>query len=119
MSKARVIERRYVEVARLDELDAAFVTRFEVAGRPVILTKTAEGVRAFDGTCSHADFQFDTSRLVRGRDIECPMHGALFDAATGAVSKGPATRPLECIKVEVRDGVVRIEVDWDDESEGE
>ena len=119
MADATVTERRYVEVATLDELDAAFVTRVDVAGRAVILTKTADGVRAFDGTCSHADFQFETSRLMRGRNIECPAHGALFDAATGAVAKGPATRPLECISVEVRDGIVRVAVDWDDESEGD
>jgi nitrite reductase/ring-hydroxylating ferredoxin subunit len=115
MAEADLTERRFVEVTRLDGLDAAFVTRFEVAGRSVILTRDAAGVHAFDGTCSHADFQFDTSRLVRGREIECPMHGARFDAATGAVTKGPATRPLTPLAVRVDGGVVHIEIDWDDD----
>jgi nitrite reductase/ring-hydroxylating ferredoxin subunit len=117
MSGADVTEHRYVDVTTLDALDEAFVTRFLVAGRAIILTRTAAGVRAFDGTCSHADFQFSTSRLVRGREIECPMHGALFDAATGAVAKGPATRPLRCLTAYVQDGVVRIAVDWDEDDE--
>ena len=115
MSGCGVTGRRFVDVATLAALDEAFVTRFEVAGRAIILTRTAAGVRAFDGTCSHADFQFDTSRLVRGGEIECPMHGARFDATTGAVTKGPATRPLDCLAVEVRDGLVRVEIDWNDE----
>ena len=117
MSGAEVTERRYVDVTTLDALDEAFVTRFMVAGRAIILTRTAAGVHAFDGTCSHADFQFSTSRLVRGRDIECPMHGALFDAATGAVAKGPAIRPLSCLPVQVHDGIVRVAVDWDDDDD--
>ena len=115
MSGFDVTERRFVEVTTLDGLDAAFVTQFEVAGRAVILTRDAAGVHAFDGTCSHAEFQFDTSRLVRGAEIECPMHGARFDAATGDVTKGPATKPLTPLAVRVEGGTVRVEIDWDDD----
>jgi 3-phenylpropionate/trans-cinnamate dioxygenase ferredoxin component len=104
----------YVEVATLDDLREAYVTLFEVAGRPVILTRVGDAVHAFDGTCTHAEFQFATSRLVNGCEIECPMHGACFDAETGEVTHGPAEQPLQSIDVQVEGGVVRLCVDWAD-----
>ena len=115
MPGAAATVRRFVDVTALDALEEEFVTQFEVAGRAVVLTRTADGVRAFDATCSHADFLLGTSRLVRGCEIECPMHGARFDAATGKATKGPATRPLTCLAVRVVDGRVHVEIDWDDE----
>ena len=102
---------RYVDVTTLAELKDQFATLHRVAGRAIVITRTAAGVHAFDGTCTHAKFHFGTSRLV-GCEIECPIHGARFDATTGAVTKGPANRPLERLDVAVENGVVRVRVDW-------
>jgi 3-phenylpropionate/trans-cinnamate dioxygenase ferredoxin component len=106
--------RTYVDVITLDQLRETYVTRFEVAGRAVILTRMMKGIHAFEGTCTHADFQFATSRLAGGCDIECPMHGACFDAETGEVTKGPAELPLRRIEVQIDDGIVRLCIDWAD-----
>lgn len=103
---------RYVEVAALADLREGFATVHRVAGRAIVIARGAGGVHAFDGTCTHAKFQFGSSRLVGDCEIECPMHGARFDAATGAVTKGPAQRPLERIAVAVENGMVRVFVDW-------
>jgi nitrite reductase/ring-hydroxylating ferredoxin subunit len=102
---------RYVDVAALDELKESFATLFKVAGRAIVITRTQAGINAFDGTCTHAKFHFGTSRLV-GCELECPIHGARFDAATGAVTKGPANQPLERVDAVVENGVVRVRVDW-------
>ena len=102
---------RYVDVAALSELRDSFATLFKVAGRTIVITRTPAGINAFDGTCTHAQFQFGTSRLV-GCELECPIHGARFDAVTGAVTKGPAQKPLERIDTVVENGVVRVRVDW-------
>jgi len=109
-----VTRKTYLDVAALDDLRESYVTLFQVAGRPVILTRVGRVVHAFDGTCTHAEFQFATSRLVNGCEIECPMHGACFDAETGEVTHGPAELPLQSIDVQLEDGVVRLCVDWAD-----
>ena len=103
---------RFVNVVALAELRESYVTCFDVGGRTIILTRTAAGVHAFDGTCSHANFQFVTSRLAGGCDIECPMHGACFDAATGEPTHGPADQPLHRFDVKIEDGMVQIDAPW-------
>jgi nitrite reductase/ring-hydroxylating ferredoxin subunit len=111
MLTARAMDGAFVDVVPLAELKDSFATVFEVAGRAIVITRTAAGIHAFDGTCTHARFHFGTSRLV-GCELECPIHGARFDAATGAVTKGPAKLPLQRIEVQVENDVVRVRVDW-------
>jgi len=104
--------RRYVAVAALDDLRMGFVSVYEVEGRGIVLARTEAGVTAWDGTCPHAEFRFGPMRLRRGRELECPMHGAKFDVTDGHVLKGPATEPLEPVTSRVEDGTVLVLVDW-------
>ncbi len=62
-------------------------------GIPAYVVQPERGVfRAFSAVCTHAgcqvSFEQDQEQFV------CPCHGAVFNAATGAVIQGPATRPL-------------------------
>jgi nitrite reductase/ring-hydroxylating ferredoxin subunit len=107
-----VSKRSFLDAIALDQLREQYVTCVEIAGRTVALTRTAEGVNAFDGTCTHADFQFVTSRLAGGCDIECPMHGACFDAVTGEVSEGPADVALPKYEIQIVNGMVQVAIDW-------
>jgi nitrite reductase/ring-hydroxylating ferredoxin subunit len=112
-----VKQKAYVKLASLDQLRESYVTFFEVAGRPVVVTRVDNSIQAFDGTCTHADFQFATSRLSADCEIECPMHGACFDAVTGEVTHGPAELQLERLDLKVENGVICICVDWANVSE--
>jgi nitrite reductase/ring-hydroxylating ferredoxin subunit len=108
-----VSETTFVAVARLEELRPGFATTHEVEDRDIVITVSAEGtVRAWDAYCPHAEFQFGPGRLVGGCVLECPMHGARFDAADGSVVKGPAKEPLDAIEALVEDGTVMVGVDW-------
>lgn len=82
----------------------------KVAGRPVVLSRVDGEVCAFDGVCTHAKFMLGTSRLTRACEIECPVHGALFDARTGAVTKGPAEIPLPSFPARIEGDSVFVEV---------
>ena len=83
-----------IPVARLADVRDGFVTLMNVAGKPVVLTRIGDEISAFHGICTHANYMLGTSRLVQGCQIECPVHGALFEALTGAVAKGPAEAAL-------------------------
>jgi Rieske Fe-S protein len=70
----------------------------------VVLTRDAQGdVRGYSATCTHQGCK--VSGVSNGR-IQCPCHGSAFNASTGAVVQGPATRPLAPVAVVVRDGSV-------------
>lgn len=65
-------------------------------GIPAFVVQPERGVfRAFSAVCTHAGCQVGFDQ-AQGQFV-CPCHGAVFDAATGAVIQGPATRPLESI----------------------
>jgi Rieske Fe-S protein len=70
----------------------------------VVLTKAEDGtVRAYSSICTHQGCPVD--KVADGR-ISCPCHGSQFEADTGEVAKGPASRPLPSVAVAVRDGEV-------------
>jgi len=64
----------------------------------VVTQPTAGDYKAFTAVCTH---QKCTVKEVANGVITCPCHGSQFDAATGAVKKGPATEPLAAKKVTV------------------
>jgi len=70
----------------------------------VVVTQPAAGqYKAFSAVCTH---QACLVTSVSAGEIKCPCHGSAFDAATGAVTKGPATKALKAKSVEVVDGQV-------------
>ena len=71
----------------------------------VVLVRSGDEVRAFSSTCTHQGCTVDG---VSDGVITCPCHGSTFDAATGDVVTGPATRPLDPVQVDVADGVVTL-----------
>ena len=71
--------------------------------RVVVTQPTANDVHAFSAVCTHQGCTVDT---VADGTIDCPCHGSRFDASTGAVRRGPATRPLAPVAVVVRSGTV-------------
>jgi thiosulfate dehydrogenase [quinone] large subunit len=67
-------------------------------GDPALVVQPEAGrFNAFDAVCPHAGcvVQFSSAR----DRFECPCHGSLFNARTGAVEQGPATAGLTRIAV--------------------
>ena len=69
----------------------------------VLVRDSNDQVHAFSAVCTHQGCTVD--KVAKGQ-IECPCHGSRFDAATGDVTSGPASRPLPSVAVVVRNGEV-------------
>jgi len=68
----------------------------------VVARPTADTVSAHTAICTHQGCTVD----VDGAKLVCPCHGSEFNALTGAVTHGPATKDLASIDVRVSDGKV-------------
>jgi Rieske Fe-S protein len=89
-------------LARTDDLEAD--GGLVLTEARIVLTRAADGtVRGFSATCTHQGCPVGS---VAAGVISCPCHASRFDAESGSVISGPATRALPSVPVVVRDGGV-------------
>jgi thiosulfate dehydrogenase [quinone] large subunit len=82
-----------------------FTPKDPADGRSAWVVQTAPGTfKAFDAICTHAGCP--VLFPPGATQFKCPCHGATFDVKTGAVTKGPATKPLKPIAVQVENGQI-------------
>lgn len=62
---------------------------------------------ATQAKCTHRGGDLSKGRLD-GSTVRCPLHGAMFDVATGAVLMGPAREPLHTYDIVVEGAAGRV-----------
>ncbi len=97
---------QWTDVAAVAGIDPG-LHRIEVDGLPLLLSRVAGRVVAMEARCTHRG-----ADLTEGaRDDECvvcPWHGSEFSLTTGAVTRGPATRPQPVYETREQDGRVQV-----------
>jgi 3-phenylpropionate/trans-cinnamate dioxygenase ferredoxin component len=83
---------------------------FMVENHPIAVFQVEGRFYALDDTCSHADAslgvgEVDSDELC----VECPLHGSLFDLATGTPRTLPAFAPVKTYKVWVEHDQLFVE----------
>lgn len=94
------------------ELTEGQVKAVGVAGKRIAVVLVGGKLFAFDDCCSHEEAAltagtFDPESL----EIECPLHGARFDVATGKPRCLPAVKMLKTYPVRVTDGHVEVRIE--------
>ena len=98
----------FVAVARLDDLPPGTLLGVALPdGTPICLANVDGAVRAVHDCCTHQAFTLSSGELAEG-EIECAWHGARFDAATGAVRRGPACDALATYAVRVVGDAIEV-----------
>ena len=99
---------QFVKVASLDNLPSSKPTVVKFQGQDICLVNLGGKIAAFSATCTHRGCDLGENGEIDGDEIECACHGSRFDLATGAVTSGPATQPLQRyeVKTEGRDVLV-------------
>jgi Rieske Fe-S protein len=70
-----------------------------VTGQGVVVTQPTAGTfLGFSSVCTH---QGCTVGAVKDGLITCPCHGSAFKIGDGSVARGPATKPLNPVEIEV------------------
>ncbi len=97
------------DVAALSQLDADFPLGIEVAGQKMGLFLQGDCVHALEDVCPHA-YALLSQGFVDGGQIECPLHGARFEIASGKCLTEIGQRDLQSFPVRVVDGRVSVQV---------
>ena len=93
----------FVKVGRTADVQEGCVRRFVVDGTPVAVYHCKGGFKATHDTCTHAEASLSEGTFdCNAGTIECPLHGARFQIATGKALSMPAVTPVKCFPVEVR-----------------
>ncbi|MFJ5731446.1 Rieske (2Fe-2S) protein [Streptomyces paradoxus] len=91
-------------LANIDEIPVGGGKIFK--DEEVVVTQPEQGrFKAFSAICTH---QRCTVGSVSDGTINCPCHGSKFQIADGAVSQGPATRPLPAEQITVEGNSIRL-----------
>ena len=61
----------------------------------IVARPTSTTVAAFSAVCTHQG----CTVAPAGKRLDCPCHGSVFDATTGEVLQGPASRALDKVSV--------------------
>ena len=72
-------------------------------GKPILVAQPEEGTAvAFSAICTHQG----CTVAPGDEELVCPCHGSAYDAASGEVRRGPATRALSEVPVHIEAGAV-------------
>jgi 3-phenylpropionate/trans-cinnamate dioxygenase ferredoxin subunit len=89
--------------ASLHDVGVGELLRVDVGGVPVCLARISDReVCALTDTCSHEEASLSQGELWDG-NVQCPLHGSLFDVRDGHVTGRPATEPVATYPVTVTD----------------
>jgi NADPH-dependent 2,4-dienoyl-CoA reductase/sulfur reductase-like enzyme/nitrite reductase/ring-hydroxylating ferredoxin subunit len=78
-----------------------------VGDEEVLLVQSGAEIFAIGARCTHYHGPL-TDGLVAGGSVRCPWHHACFDLRSGDAVRAPALSPVDCWKIEERDGRIFV-----------
>jgi nitrite reductase/ring-hydroxylating ferredoxin subunit len=91
----------FVKVAQVSEISPGDMITVDYPTGDAVLIANVDGViHACDDICSHAYASLSEGDL-NGAEVECPLHGALFNVTTGEALTPPAEAPIKIYQVQV------------------
>ena len=90
----------FTKVAETQDLPPGSMKAVQVGSERVLLVNVDGSYFAVGDECSHAAGSLSDGDLD-GNQVECPIHGAMFNVQTGEAVTPPADEALPCYRVKV------------------
>ena len=97
-----------VRIGNVKDVATGQIRAFDVAGMKVAVANADGHLYALEDTCTHRGCSLASGKL-EGTTVTCPCHGSQFDVTSGAVIRGPATRPVRSRSVQIAGEDVLVE----------
>jgi 3-phenylpropionate/trans-cinnamate dioxygenase ferredoxin component len=78
------------------------------SGDRVCIIRMGQDVFAIANECTHAGFPMTDGSVSGDCEIECALHGAVFNLRDGSVVEGPADEPIRTYRVKTIDGEIWV-----------
>jgi nitrite reductase/ring-hydroxylating ferredoxin subunit len=98
----------FVEVARLDQIQPATGSRFNVLGKEIAVFNVDGSLYAIADTCPHTGGALGMGKLA-GKIVICPVHGMKFDVTTGCFA-GTSDVGVASFPAKVVDGKILVSI---------
>ena len=99
----------FTAVAKLEQIKTGKMLRINVAGQNILLANVDGEIFAVEDMCSHEDASLYNGAL-KGRCVECPLHGSHFDLKTGVPQQEPATEAIKTFNTKVENQQIFIQI---------
>ncbi len=90
----------FVKVAEVGELSPGNLKMVEVGDDQILLANVAGNIYACDNVCTHAFAPLSEGGLDE-EQVECPLHGSIFNVTTGEAIGPPAVESLRVFQVRI------------------
>lgn len=81
-----------IKIAYAKEIKPGEMMAVEKNGKALLIANVDGNYHAIGNVCTHMGCNLSEGTLI-GEAVECPCHGSVFNIKTGAVEKGPASKP--------------------------
>jgi nitrite reductase/ring-hydroxylating ferredoxin subunit len=99
----------FVKVARTDEIAPGQGKMVEVSGKKIAPFNVEGSFYAIDDTCTHRGGPLSEGSLD-GKQVTCPLHGAIYDVTSGEVLGPPAPKGVTRYNVGVEGENIEVEI---------
>ena len=89
-----------VRIGSSTDIPPGEMRAFDVEGTRVNVANANGKLYAIDDTCTHMGCSLARGSL-KGTTVTCACHGSQFDVTSGAVVRGPASRPVSAHTVTI------------------
>jgi nitrite reductase/ring-hydroxylating ferredoxin subunit len=93
MSSDTLYEKRYVEVARTNEIEPGQLKHVEVEKKEILIANIDGKFYSLDDRCSHMNASLAKGKVI-GSNVVCPFHAAKFNIPTGGMVNPAVMAPL-------------------------
>ena len=97
----------FVKAAQVGELSPGQMKLVELGDERILLVNLAGEYHAVDEICTHAFAPLSEGDLSAG-EVECPLHGSVFNVTTGEAIAAPAYEGLTVYTVRVEGSDILI-----------
>lgn len=101
----------FIDAAPIDYVEEGETATVDVDGTPVTIANAGGTWCAFESACPHQATPLGGLPLTRGRLLQCPEHGSMFDVTTGQCvlpSNDGWSGALRTYRTRVVDDVVQV-----------